>query len=249
MGHFSILLPDAVGTMVADEPPEDLFEAGWLFLRDLADRIEDVSESDEEAGEHWRMLTEVWRLSGRGIEIASQRIGLSLRRNLRGHQKLMAPPPGIRHDLVGGLEVWNLEFGTLEFGTLEHVYFSIYCYWIIPSQLPTCQLPTSNLIQLTNILGWNSPNRQPVTCLMWDENSSSRAAVGDRPGGMDAKLNPTLDIRQPTLTHSYYILGTSRKTRGKFNWIGTIQGVTGISYRLHSGSLRWLWLWYALISF
>ena len=40
----------------------------------------------------------------------------------------MAPPPGIRHDLVGGLEVWNLEFGTLEFGTLEHVYFSIYCY-------------------------------------------------------------------------------------------------------------------------
>ena len=59
MGHFSILLPDAVGLMVADEPPEDLFEAGWLFLRDLADRIEDVSESDEEAGEHWRMLTEV----------------------------------------------------------------------------------------------------------------------------------------------------------------------------------------------
>ena len=59
MGHFSILLPDAVGLMVADEPPEDLFEAGWLFLRDLADRIEDVSERDEEAGEHWRMLTEV----------------------------------------------------------------------------------------------------------------------------------------------------------------------------------------------
>ena len=32
MGHFSIFLPDAVGTMVADEPPEDLFEAGWLFF-------------------------------------------------------------------------------------------------------------------------------------------------------------------------------------------------------------------------
>jgi hypothetical protein len=44
----------------------------------LADRIEDVSISDEEAGEHWQMLTDVW-LSGRGIEIASQRIGLSLR--------------------------------------------------------------------------------------------------------------------------------------------------------------------------
>ena len=78
MGHFSILLPDVVGTMVADEPPEDLFEVGWLSLRNLADRIEDVSISDEEAGEHWQMLTDVW-LSGRGIEIASQRIGLSLR--------------------------------------------------------------------------------------------------------------------------------------------------------------------------
>jgi hypothetical protein len=59
MGHFSILVPDVVGTMVADEPPEDLFEVGWLSLRNLADRIEDVSISDEEAGEHWQMLTDV----------------------------------------------------------------------------------------------------------------------------------------------------------------------------------------------
>ena len=59
IGHFSILLLDVVGTMVADEPPEDVFEAGWCFLRNLADRIEDVSISDEEAGEHSQMLTDV----------------------------------------------------------------------------------------------------------------------------------------------------------------------------------------------
>ena len=45
--------------MVAEEPPEDLFEAGCFLLRNLADRIEDVSISDEEAGEHWQMLTDV----------------------------------------------------------------------------------------------------------------------------------------------------------------------------------------------
>ena len=61
--------------MVADEPPEDVLR----FLRNLADRIEDVSISDEEAGEHSQMLTDVWRLPGTGIEIDSQRIGLSLR--------------------------------------------------------------------------------------------------------------------------------------------------------------------------
>jgi hypothetical protein len=41
--------------MVADEPPEDVLR----FLRNLADRIEDVSISDEEAGEHSQMLTDV----------------------------------------------------------------------------------------------------------------------------------------------------------------------------------------------
>ena len=61
--------------MVADEPPEDVLRV----LRNLADRIEDVSISDEEAGEHSQMLTDVWRLPGTGIEIDSQRIGLSLR--------------------------------------------------------------------------------------------------------------------------------------------------------------------------
>lgn len=61
MGHLKIHLPDVQGTMVADEPAANLSEAGWNFLREFADRIEDVSISDEEeAGEHWQMIADVW---------------------------------------------------------------------------------------------------------------------------------------------------------------------------------------------